>query len=282
MSNEPKTNLPIIFARTRHIYDSYTDFWKLVELSGYETCYVDEINMSRSTIYITAPVNGDFRAHMENHKEDFPRNAHIIAWVLERPGSEDASVSTFGKINRQLMSDRLVDEVWVSDRRMADETSLRYVTLGSNYGLGEPGNKKIFDFCHMSYMTPRRQTIYKHFMNIGPNCWKEERHQVLQQSFFALNVHQDNFPFCEPLRLALFAAYGLPVVSEYIYDTHPYGEDLTMCSYDDLVKVVQLKIRSGVTDMKEQGERFRKKMCEEFEFKKMVDEAIYINGLHWR
>ena len=57
----------------------------------------------------------------------------------------------------------------------------------------------------MSYEVPRRQTIYKYFMNVGKNGWGEERHRVLQQSKFAVNVHQDQFPFCEPLRLALFA-----------------------------------------------------------------------------
>ena len=40
----------IIFTRTRHTYDSYSDFWKLVELSGFNICFVDEIDISLENI----------------------------------------------------------------------------------------------------------------------------------------------------------------------------------------------------------------------------------------
>ncbi len=277
----PKTDMPIKFAKTRHHYDSYGDFWDLVELARFETCYTDEIKMDDYCIYITAPMNGDTRAHLTNHIHE-ERNAHIILWLLERPGSEDGGVPNFGRVNRQLIVDRLIDEVWVSDRKLAEETSLRYVTLGSNYGLGEPGDGKVFDFCHMSYITPRRTTIYKHFMNIGPNSWGEERHNVLQKSYFAVNVHQDQFPFCEPLRIALFAAYGLPIISESIHDSHPYGDGLISAPYDDLPDQIKICLKGNVKKYRDHGLAFRQKMCEEFEFGKMVEEAIYVNGLHWR
>lgn len=271
----------ITFVKTRYLYDSYQDFWALVELAGYPTIYVDELDVQREGIFITAPMNGELRPHIDNHRDE-PRNAHIIHWLLERPGSSDGSVGQYARDNRELITQRYVDEVWVSDRRLATETALRYVTLGSDYGLGDPGDGKQFDFCHMSYRVPRRDHIYKHFMNIGPNSWGEQRHQVLQASRFAVNVHQDQFPFCEPLRLALFAAYGLPVITESLYDSHPYGDALIYSTYDDLPATIRETLKKPYKAHKVLGQAFRERMCEEFSFKGMVDEAIYINGLHWR
>lgn len=279
--DDKKTNLPIVFVLTRHVYDSYVDMRQLINLSGYSTIYSDEMDFTKYVIYIIITINGDVRANLEHQRDNIsPRNAHVISWVLERPSSEDGSVSTFGKTNRQLIMDRMVDEIWVSDKRLAQETSLRYVTLGSHYELGEPGNDKKFDFCHMSYTVPRRQTIYNYFMNVGRNGWGQERHEVLQKSKFALNVHQDNFPFCEPLRLALFAAYGLPVISEQIYDSHPYYEHIISGIYDDLPDLIKECLKDPYEKYKEMGQKFRKLMCEEFGFRKMVDEAIYVHGLH--
>jgi hypothetical protein len=253
----------------------------LVELAGYPTIYVDEVDVQQKGIFITAPVNGEWRPHLDNHMNE-PRGAHLIHWLLERPSSSDGSVGSFARKNRKLIDDRYFDEVWVSDRRLAQETALRHVVLGSDYGLGEPGDGKHFDFVHMSYIVPRREHIYKHFMNIGPNCWGDERHKVLQASRFAVNVHQDQFPFCEPLRLALFAAYGLPVITESLYDSHPYGDHLIHSSYDDLPKTIRETVKQPYKKYKQKGLEFQKLMCEEYNFKKMIEEAIYVNGLQWR
>ncbi len=38
----------ITFVKTRHVYDSYTDFWRLVELSGFPTIYYDELDLRQA------------------------------------------------------------------------------------------------------------------------------------------------------------------------------------------------------------------------------------------
>ena len=37
----------MIFCKPRHYYQSYTDFWEMVDLCGYETIFIDEIDMSK-------------------------------------------------------------------------------------------------------------------------------------------------------------------------------------------------------------------------------------------
>jgi hypothetical protein len=272
----------IVFAQPRHLYQSYTDFWRLVELSEYPTCYVDEIDFDSQNIYITAPWNGDAESHISNHTKQ-QRNCHIILWNLERPGSENGAVMWYGKRQRELMQKlRVVDECWVSDRQLAVETGLRYVTLGSHYGLGEPSDHKIYHAVHMSYAVPRRQTIYNKINNLAPNGWGDERHQILQQSFFAVNIHQDNFGFVEPLRFALFAAYGLPTISEHVANSDPYWEHILWADYADIPDVLNRNMGQNYKIFKEYGLEFRKLLCEDFNFRKMVDEAVFVNGLVWR
>ena len=82
----------ITFVKTRHVYDSYTDFWRLVELSGFPTIYYDEMDLRQSGVFIISPTNGSVEQHLENHVNDFPRNAHLILWNLERPSGSAGSI----------------------------------------------------------------------------------------------------------------------------------------------------------------------------------------------
>lgn len=274
----------ITFVRTRHVYDSYTDFWKLVELSGFLTVYVDEVRPSHDGVFIVAPMNGEWRAHFDNWDHE-PRNAHLVLWNIERPSGSAGSVGQYAKANRELIYKRYIDEVWVSDRRLADEASLRFVVLGSDEGLGEPGRKKKWQLCHMSYLTNRRQSIYKHFDKrvVGPNCWPPERDKVLKGSKFALNVHQDQHPFQEPLRFALFAAYGLPIISETIYDSYPWSDEFMVYSgYDGLVGKMRQVLGNDYERWREMGLKARDRMCKEFRFKDMVEEAVEQSVGSWR
>lgn len=283
----------IIFVKTRWEYQSYTDFHKLVELSNFETCYVDEVDISKQVVYILSPCNGEWRNHIYNQKGKV-FNAHLILWNLERPSGSAGSVGQYGRNARMLMGGiwedtgqpsgtRFIDEVWVSDRRLADDQALRFVTLGSDEGLGQPGDEKEYNFCHMSYEVGRRISIYKHFQNIGPNSWGAERDQVLKRSKFALNVHQDIHWYQEPLRFALFAAYGLPIISESLYDSYPWS-DATMVTaiYDGLVGKMRQALTEDYTSYRDMGLRARERMCGEFQFGKMVKEAVRQSTDSWR
>ena len=274
----------IIFVRTRHTYESYRDFWKLVELSGFPTIYTDELDVSKPGVYITSPMNGEWRPHIDNQSGK-PRNAHLILWNLERPSGSSGTVGQYAESNRELIYRRHVDEVWVSDRRLADETMMRFVVLGSDEGLGETSAIKKYSFCHMSYEVPRRTHVFKHFSPdvIGPNCWPPDRDKILKESKFALNIHQDVHPFQEPLRFALFAAYGLPIVSEDIYDSFPWSDEFMVFSKLDNIVAKLKEMLSGDYDRwREMGLRARERMTKQFRFKDMVEQAVKESVDKWR
>lgn len=265
----------IVFAMTRYKYDSYTDFWKLVELSGFDTCYVDEVDIGRPNVYIVSPMNGEWDPHINNQIGKV-RRAHLIHWCLERP-SGSGGIYNYAKSNRKRIYDRTLDEVWVSDRAMASETMLRFVVLGSDYGLGEPSDLKQFDFVHMSYVVDRRARVYNEFdpKVIAPNCWPPERHVVMQRARFALNIHQDQYPFQEPLRWALFASYGLPMLTESVNDAYPWSEEFCNFNpYDGIVGRMKQMLANDYTRWRDMGLRARDRMCGEFGFKKVVEEAV--------
>jgi len=268
----------ILFARTRYNYDSYTDFWSLVNLAGFQSVFVDEVDLRAGNVYITTMVNDEWRALIDKHSGR--RNAHTILWNLERPLGWTKTLDNYNMRVWKMMHDRWFDEVWVSDRRLAEEAEIRFVVLGSHPGLGEPGSaeSKMFSFVHMSYVTNRRQSIYKHFdsLSIGPNCWGAERDKVLKASKFALNVHQDAHPWQEPLRFALFAAYGLPILSEEIFDSFPWNQEtMVWDKYPGLVGHMLSMLENRYDRWYQMGLRARQMMCEQYEFGKVVREAVF-------
>jgi len=153
----------ITFVKTGHFYDSYIDFWTLVELSGFPIIPLSEVDISEHGVFIVSPMNGEWRPHINNqHKAGEPVNAHLILWNLERPEGSAGSIGQYADQCRYLQYGlwengekikeeneekvkaygRFIDEVWVSDARLADEIEQRFVVLGSDYGLGEPGIDK--------------------------------------------------------------------------------------------------------------------------------------------
>jgi hypothetical protein len=87
-------------------------------------------------------------------------------------------------------------------------------------------------------------------------------------------VHQDNWGFCEPLRLALFAAYGLPVISETLTSGFPYGGDIQQCPYHNLVDNLKSILSDDYGKWAEMGLRLRRLLCKDLQFGKMVRQAI--------
>lgn len=265
----------IVFARTRYHYDSYIDYWKLVELSGFETCYVDEIDIRKHNVYIVSPFNGEYEPHINNQIGN-NRNAYLIHWCLERP-SGAGGVGNYSRSNRMHMYKRLFDRTWVSDKWLANESTMRFVVLGSDYGLGEPGDNKKYAFAHMSYMTDRRARVYNAFRrsDVAPNCWPPRRDVVLKASKFGLCVHQDQHPYQEPLRFALFAAYGLPILTEEIYSAFPWSEEFCVFDpYQGIAGRLRQMLGNDYGRWKDMGLRARDRMCKEFKFRDTVIRAV--------
>ena len=271
--------MDIIFVKTRYWYDSYTDFWTLVELSEFETCYVDEVDIAKPRVYITSPMNGEWEPHISNQVGK-PHNAHLVHWCLERP-SGSGGLFEYGRSNRAKIYSRILDDVWVSDRAMASEVTLRHVILGSDYGLGEPGLDKRYDFTHMSYVCDRRKRVYDQHPAalIGFNRWpwdpSPNRDDVLKASRFALNIHQDQYPFQEPLRWALFAAYGLPMLTEEVTDAYPWNEELCIFnSYDGIHGRLNEMLDNDYARWRDMGLKARDHMCNTYRFRDMVVAAV--------
>lgn len=209
----------IIFAHPRHSYDSYTDYRKLVELSQFPTCFIDEIDLQSDNLYIVSPMNGEFDAHIDWRQL---RKCQIYHWNLERPGA--GSISDYKGQNSRHIREGKIDHVLVSDKLLARLTGFKYVVMGSHDKLGIPGEDKTYDYIHLMCYSPRRGPFFNYpnaltavdGMTIAPNSWGQERHEALQRSKMMLNIHQDEHPYCEPLRFTLAAAYGLPIVTEHI------------------------------------------------------------------
>ncbi len=272
--------LTITFAKPGHYYQSYSDFWTLVELSGFDVCAISEVDISKPCVYIVTPIAGDSHSgewgpHIANQTGRI-HNAHLVHWCLERP-SGSGGVGNYAFENRKRIYVRTLDDIWVSDKALASETMLRHVILGSDYGLGEPCDTKLYDFCHMSYAVDRRLRVYDEFTKdrIGWNCWPPERDQILKHSKFALNIHQDQFPFQEPLRFALFAAYGLPILTEEIRDAYPWNESvMNFHSYAGIAGHLKGMLLNDYSRWRDMGMRARDVMCKTYRFKDMVEKVV--------
>lgn len=274
----------IFFCATRHFYDSYQDFFTLASLSDFPIIFTDEIDISREGVYIISPWNGDVEQHLKNEiTSGKRRNAHLVLWNIERPSGTAGIMAEYNRRQHWLLSHWYADEIWVSDAALAIASGLRFVVLGSDEGLGEPSDEKQYDFCHMSYEIPRRKTIYDHFTNVGPNAWPPERDAILKQSRFFLNVHQDIHSFQEPLRWALAAAYGLPIISEDCFDITPWSsETIITTGWDNLVGRLRQALSDNYGPYRDMGLRARERMTGEFRFKKCVEQAISETVNRWR
>lgn len=213
--------MEIVFCRTRYDYQSYTDFWRLVELSGFEVVWLDEMQPGRDAVYIVSPRNGELPGVLPRLQGQ--RACRFVWWCLERPDDQ-------GSVTRGGGLEDGIDELWLSDRWLAAKHEangwgpVRFVPFGSHPDLGaKPLRVHQFDWTHMSYANPRRAAVYQAIHGVMlPNAWDGVRDQGLRLTRLMVNVHQDDWPVFEPLRFALATAYGLPIVSEWSESCYPY------------------------------------------------------------
>jgi len=250
----------IIFVRTRYEYPSYWDFWELVRLSQFETCYVDEIDWQSENIYILTPINGE----LPNPLPD--RTCKVIWLNIERPSSDDQV-----KFNRPDF-----DEIWVCDENWALNTGVRYFLMGSHHDLrtGHYINKE-WDYVSHTYDNPRRTAIWSQLDELrrAPNGWVEERSHHLANSRLYVVPQQDDPPHAvTPLRFAIAAAHKLPMVYESASDTYPFvdGKDFIHArSYKEIVP----KVHKALTNpnIAVLGDNLYRKLCIETDFRTEVE-----------
>ncbi len=273
---------------TLHVnYDSYIDFRRLVQVSGFETCHQDHMDLNRDCAYIVTPINGDVEASLRALKErskDQTKTCSNILWFLERPGPQ--SKAGFIEDIKQKFETLNLQEIWIGDKDLymlvKDIAGTRFVPVGSDEAIGNIDSPMIrtdnteYEITHMSYVWGRRTFIHNMPLRIGPNSWGAERHRILTSSRFMVNVHQDWDQFHEPLRFALCAAYALPMISENCNDPFPYesGVDFVPTPYDKIEETVRRCLIEDYNIYKPIGQHMFETATKKFRFSDNVKAAL--------
>lgn len=266
----------VVFVRTRHVYDSYRDFWRLVELSEFETCYVDEMDLAEPVVYITTPINGEHRPHIDNERRRVDaKRAKIVWWNLERPDAPGAR-NTRAE-NTDVL--RHVDEIWCSDPVFVNyDARMRFVWLGSHPHLvdaPEPDDEPVWDYVTLANRTSRRVEINRELdrtLRRAPDGWGVGRSETLWRTKVLLNVHQHSgTPICEPLRLAVAASHCMAVVTEVSGLTA--NLPVVSCVYGALVRGVRTLIEDPVKRQQLGNDLFMA-LCVERAFRRGVEDAL--------
>jgi hypothetical protein len=264
----------VIFATPRHHYASYTDLYRLIELSGFPCVHFDQIDPYSDNCYIMTVLNGE----NQNGWQD-PR-AEIILYDLEwrldaNNGAEGVGIRVPG-----------VARVWAADAWYAGAIGAEYVPLGSHAGLAdgytENANGKVYDAAVMAYLGPyRRNNIVNRIRDngvvIAPNGWAQERHDYLRASKAMLHIHQhDGIQTIAPQRWALAAAYGLPLITETLLDWGIFGyKHLLMIDYEHLPEFVKMWTRRNEARILEDyGRALHHLLCVERTFRANVEAAV--------
>ena len=259
----------IIFAKPRFYYESYTDFWTLVRLSNFKWCFIDQIDLKSSNTYIVTMVDPKRDKWHLSWWQKRRKQARLIFWDLERPRPRLGIES-----DKRFLAKLNFDEIWHSDVQMAKDLGTRFVILGSDEKLGKsPFRFKQYDFVPMCYINGRRGIILEQLKRIAPNAWGKERQDILRGSKFGLTIHQDNDLYIEPLRLALFASYELPIISEEVYNAFPLSDYLLTSTYDNLVSFC-LECLANYRHLKQLGKEVEQRLCFDYNFGNMVRYAV--------
>lgn len=273
----------IVFATPSHDYGSYVDYRRLVDLSGFERCRFPSMDFGSDCVYIVSPVNREFWDTARARPG--ARRCGIVWWNLERPDPPEidpiqdlVTTEVHASVESVLP---LVDAVWVSDRSYASaRPEFKHVVMGSHPGLAEgPPLTTIYDFCHMSYVHGRRRVIdgLAREFRVGPAGFGPERERTLRSSRAMLNIHQTEAPTGEPLRFALAAAHGLPLLSERMGDPWPLqeGEHLLSFPYDRAAESLRVWLRDwAVARLAEIGSNLRTALTRDRTFRGCVEEAV--------
>lgn len=263
--------MSIVFVKPRYHYNSYIDFWSLVEMSNFEWCWMDEINLKSKHTYIVSMVDPKRDGWGLSWWQQKNKKCRFILWDLERPKSRGGI-----KNHRKFLEELHFDEIWHSDPQLAKDLNTRFVILGSDEKLGKkPALFKKYNFAHISYINDRRRNILEKLKNIAPNAYGDARRKILIATRFGLCIHQDNDLYYEPLRLALFAAYSLPVIMEYSYDYFPISSCIRTFNFTNFdFSTYQdgfLEIYSKCIKL---GRELKQRLCFDYRFKNVVEYAV--------
>ena len=279
----------ILFAHPRHDYQSYTDYKRLIDLAGYKTCFLDEIDPHSDRCYIFSTPFGEWRGGWKGAK------ATIIYWDMEH------------YIDVTYQDVPGLAAVWCSDARYAQRVGGRHVMMGSDARLcgyeafsgaigttetvvgqshwmtEKPQRTHEFDVTFLAYMSDRRLTMAGQLCEMGVSMTphsaetSSERHKLLQSASAMVYVHQgDEYHAIAPQRFAFAAAYELPILSETLPDRTPFGfSHLMQSDYRHLAKWAQHWTRPEERlILDDVGRALHQFLCVEHPFKRCVESAV--------
>lgn len=256
-------------------YPSYTDVRTLVQLSGFEARKPSEFNINEwedasNTFIILSPEQP--HATLNPDIESSHTRARRIWWSLEYGGEYEPDLSNWQ------------GEVWASDPTWAKAHNAKMVVMGSHADLAPSKAAWIqrhYDVTMLAYMTPRREKVK---LQLSDLAWDEmiypgydtARELQLMRSRLMLHVHQrDDVAAIAPQRIALAAAYKLPLICESVPDAGAYGQVIPFVAYEHLN--AEVRSRLAMMEMgypQEGGNQLYQWLCVEHTFRMSVEQAL--------
>ncbi len=257
--------MSVYFARPRTDYDPYRDVYKIIELSGFELRYINDISWwNADDTVIFTPANGE----LEGVPTD--RRIRFIHWDFERSKPGQARNSAF-------------DETWVSDRALAQAIGARYVMFGGHRAFGSLDvlDKRWDTVTLMAWFG--RRTDLRYWLDeasisiadpgyVGGN-WGQNRVETLQRSRIMVSCHQDELPWSEPIRLAIAGMYGLPIISETCADAGLWNGRYLQADMRDIPCTVKSLLQDPVRQAR-MGAAAWRLVCAEHPFRQCVEQAL--------
>ena len=246
-------------------YQSYTDYWTLIELSGYPIVSPDQIIDHAAHCYIHTWFTARFADWTQCR-------ARHIAWILEwiQPDLENEFPKGC--------------EVWASDPWYAEQIDAKYVVFGSHPGLkpntAVQSRGLPYMMALMMYVSPRRSPMIHQFkelkLTMAPNGWGAERHTYLTNSRSMVHIHQhDGIPTIAPQRFAIAAAYHLPIISENLANCDGFQDAILTSDYAHLASFAHQWLTGPKAGMLSSlGHALHQKLCVEHTFGTEVEAAL--------
>lgn len=269
-----------VFVRSTYPYSSYTDFWKLVDLSGFPSAAAADIDLGRQQTLIWPTMDMEF---IERLSKEPPgaRRARVIFWNLERP-DEKPSPDLF-ELFRRGMGEILqwADEIWISDMGLAlADHRLQYAVLGGHEGLDDGTPRAAgFDVAHLGILTPRRLELIERLkargLRVSGNGWGKDRSRILSSSRLFLGVDRvEGYHSSNPLRWVVGAAWGIPLVHEEMMYPYPLaaGTSLLVAPYAQLEDFILRTLERH--DLAAVADAARETYCREWTFRRGVEDAL--------
>jgi hypothetical protein len=260
----------VIFARPDHTYESYSDFFRLVELAGYPTVTIGDIDAQSDNCYIFTTPSTFW--HDGTERRGWPdAKARIIYFNLE--WYLDVDYTSIPGV-----------ETWSADAWYAERTHTRYVPLGSHKDLKlrhDSPNGRVYDVATLFAPSQHRYEaagqLHERGISIAPNAWGDERHTILMQSRAMLHVHQwDDRPTAAPQRFALAAAYSLPLITETLANPGIFGSGKRLMA--DLADIGRFTADwmqpERADELAGYGAALHELLCVEWNFKSVIEGAL--------